>query len=978
MKTGKRAAAAPSGLPGEQQQARERRAERSRKLGNAFLSFGAWACLMLIVGPTGVPLEVPQLGPAPRDLVASADFDDLEPVPDLAARQALATAQVPVHYAFDREAAPRRIDALRAAFRLVRPRWRLYLAERDRLVAEATGGKTATEPRQRHTGEPRPGKNDPPGHQALRTVNEPTRRDGAGGSERAAPPLPSADDLPLPEAVRRLDLAIEEELNRLRPEFEALLAVKRSELNGEVFPALRKAGFAEEIELLLSDVVQVLLSQRIVRDLDRFEDDLGRGVLDVAGNSRHDRSTARATKLLDVEGTQRQAEEYVAEFVKQKKPSRFDDPVLQAAVKAMARSMVDTTFARDMAATALAEDKARSAVPQTRLVRYTRGQALVKRGEVVTPKVQERIARMQAGTQDGTSPRSYMATGLILAVALSLFAGFASRHLHHFRYRPRDGHLLAAILLVHAMSLRLLLSLGEFVLEPGGSLTPVMWAVALPFALGPTLATLFLRPFTAAPFSLLCAVVTAVMAHNTSFLRQISGLDTLVVLQALVLGLAGVHAARHFRQRSDLVLGAAAISGVAVLCAASVALFTAPLGSDLFDAHNGVVLTMGVASGVISYLLLAALTPIFESLFNRLTDIKLLELTSMNHPALRQLATETPGTFTHSVMVGNLAQAGCDAIGANGLLARVGAYYHDLGKTRNPRFFAENQLGENPHDKLKPHLSALIIKSHVKDGIKLLKTFGLPDEIIDFVPQHHGTSLIAHFYHRAQREAVETGEEVNEADFRYPGPKPQRRETALLMLADSVEAAAKAMPDPNPLRVQALVKKIIAGKLEDGQFDECDLTLRELALVEKAFVRAVVGIHHTRPVYLPPLQTGIHAAHHGHAHALEKPEPGQTVQRLPAVAREGEAARLALLAETPRKPLAMNPAHSMTQEVDVRQGHDNGEGPHAPTAVLAHTQPGHSQPGHGPPRHGDSGSPITQPGNAPGPQRPQAPGRRAG
>jgi len=329
---------------------------------------------------------------------------------------------------------------------------------------------------------------------------------------------------------------------------------------------------------------------------------------------------------------------------------------------------------------------------------------------------------------------------------------------------------------------------------------------------------------------------------------------------ALILGLAGVYSTRRFRQRADLFIGAVFVAGFGVATATGVALFTAPVASDLFDLHNGMVVLMGAASGALSYLLVAAVTPIFESVFKRLTDIKLLELTSMNHPALRLISTETPGTFTHSVMVGNLAEAACDEIGANGLLARVGAYYHDVGKTKAPRYFAENQTGENPHGRLKPHLSALIIKSHVKDGIKLLRGFGLPQEIIDFVPQHHGTSLIEHFHNLARREAVESGADVEEGDFRYPGPKPQTKEAALMMLADTVEAAAKAMPDPNPTRILALVQRMIAKKMEDGQFDECDMTLRELAQVDKAFTRVLSGMHHTRPVYLPPPERSDQAA----------------------------------------------------------------------------------------------------------------------
>lgn len=864
MKTGKRAAAAPVGLPGEQQQARERRAELRRRVRGGLLAIVGLAVLVMLVGPTQVPTELPPLGPAAHDLVALRDFGDEEPAPDLAAVQDRAVAAVPIHYAYDADAARKRIDAIHDAFRLVRPRYRLYLADRERLLSEQM------------------------------------RKDVLA---------------PGPDSVKQLDASVDEELARLRAEFELGLVARRSELHGEAFAALRKAGFAEEVELLLSDTAQVLLDQRIVRDLERFDDDLQRGVWDAATARPYERGSA--AKLLDLESAQKQSEEYVAEFIKQKKSSRFDEPTLQAALKALARGMVDVTFVRDPAATRLAEEKARTAVPKTRQVRFARGESLVKRGDLVTPRLQQRIAGMLQGLGDEKTPRSYAGTALLLALIVILFVGFANRHLNHFRYRPRDGHLLAAILIVHALVLRLLFGLGHVVVEPGGGVSVAMWAVGLPYALGPTLATLFLKPFTAAPFSLVCAVIAALMAHNSTLMHGSAGLEGLVAVQALVLGLAGVHAARHFRQRADLIWGAMTIGGVGGLCGVAVALFTAPVATDLLDPQNLWTVGMGLASGLSCYLLLSALTPVFETLFNRLTDIKLLELTSMNHPALRLLATEAPGTFTHSVMVGNLAQAGCDAIGANGLLARVGAYYHDLGKTRNPKYFAENQTGENPHDKLKPHLSALIIRSHVKDGIKILKGFGLPDEIIDFVPQHHGTSLIAHFYHRAQRE-VEAVDDINEGDFRYPGPKPQRKETAMLMLADAVEAACKAMPDPNPVRVQGLVKKVIAGKMEDGQFVECDLTLRELALVELAFVKAVIGMHHSRPVYLPPLQQA--GAHH--ALALQAPPTVPTIKLAP---RE--------LAD----PAVLQTAQHVRAERHAPTVGD--EQPQAPTAVVSGRSP---------------------------------------
>ena len=903
MKSGKRTAA-PAGLPGDKEQIRQRRARLRMRLEFAALAVATWGTLIFLVGPARVSVELPALGPATRDLVALRDFDAEEPVADLRQRQEAAVAAVPLHYTFDKNAAARRIDAIHAAFRQVRPRYRLYVADRERTLEAA----------------------------------------------RTAAAHPHRPDAPDPVAV--LDQAYEDELLRLRPEFEAAIAPRHAEIGPDVFATLRKAGFAEEVELLLTDVAQVLLSQRIVREIDRLEDDLGRGVLETDTDFRYDRR-AMPQKVIDVEQALTQAEDFAVEFIRQKKPSRLDDPVLQAAVRQLTRGLVEPTFQRDLAGTRAAEAIALAAVAKTRMLRYTKGQSLVKRGDVVTQAVQERVAAAQRGWRSDSMARPYAATALLLAVVLGLFTLFARRHLHHFRHRPHDISLLAVVLILHAATLRGWLILGEALVEPGGVLTAEMWLVAMPMALGPSMAALFLKPFTAAPFSLVCAGMAAMMALNSSFVSASPGLAGVQAVLALVVGLAGVQASRRFRTRADLLRGAVMIGASGVVCAAAVVLFTVPTAA-LLDEQNALVLAMGAGTGLTTYLMLTALTPVLELTFNRLTDIKLLELASMNHPALRLLATEAPGTFTHSVMVGNLAQAGCDAVGANGLMARVGAYYHDLGKTKAARYFAENQGGDNPHDRLKPHLSALIIKSHVKDGIKLLKDFRLPDEIIDFVPQHHGTSLIVHFFHRAQREAMETGEEVNEADFRYPGPKPQRRETAMLMIADSVEAATKALPDPNPVRVAALVKRIIAGKLEDGQLDECDLTLRELALVEQAFVKTLLGIHHSRPVYAPPVQQPL-ALTHSHAAGgraeTHMPQMGDDLRRVAILSDGGVGVRSpankqnVTLANPPpdRSVTTITDALAKTGQHDrptlsgAAEG-DNDE-PEAPTALVAQKSP---------------------------------------
>jgi len=262
----------------------------------------------------------------------------------------------------------------------------------------------------------------------------------------------------------------------------------------------------------------------------------------------------------------------------------------------------------------------------------------------------------------------------------------------------------------------------------------------------------------------------------------------------------------------------------------------------------------GLASGIITAALTAMFLPLCESLFGILTDVKLLELSNADLPVLGQLAMRAPGTNQHSHAVGQLAEDACRVVGGNALLTRIGALYHDIGKTAAPEHFVENQMGKNPHDRLKPAQSAKIIISHVTYGTKLAKEMGLPQRIVDFIPQHHGTRTLHYFLKKAQAEARDP-EEISENDFRYPGPKPQFREAAIMMIADSCEAAARSLAEPTPENIRFIVTKIIDAIVADDQLDECDLTLRELTQIRESMIRSLVAIYHSRidyPGYVPP------------------------------------------------------------------------------------------------------------------------------
>lgn len=256
-----------------------------------------------------------------------------------------------------------------------------------------------------------------------------------------------------------------------------------------------------------------------------------------------------------------------------------------------------------------------------------------------------------------------------------------------------------------------------------------------------------------------------------------------------------------------------------------------------------------ILNGIVSSIIVLGILPVFEYLFKTVTNISLLEMADFHHPLLQRMVQEAPGTYHHSLVVGNLSETACERVGANALLARIGAYYHDIGKLQKPGYFSENQdTSMSRHDTLAPSMSKLIIMHHVKEGLELAKKYKLTPALVDFILQHHGNSLVYYFYRRAL-EGLEEDEEVKEEGFRYPGPRPNTKETAIVLLADSVEAATRTLKDPTPAKIKEVVHKVINNKFIDGQLDECDLTLKDLEEISSVFIRILSGIYHSRVTY---------------------------------------------------------------------------------------------------------------------------------
>jgi cyclic-di-AMP phosphodiesterase PgpH len=315
---------------------------------------------------------------------------------------------------------------------------------------------------------------------------------------------------------------------------------------------------------------------------------------------------------------------------------------------------------------------------------------------------------------------------------------------------------------------------------------------------------------------------------------------TLFIVQ-LIGGLIGVFSASSVQQRTDLVRSGLLISVGNIL---TLVCFSYLLQYNRIEtvAYNCI---WGIANGFLCGILSIGFLPYFEHMFGISSNIKLLELSDFNQPLLKRLMVEASGTYHHCLLVGNLAQTAAGAIGANALLARVGAYYHDIGKLAKPEYYIENQDNYNRHDDLSPAMSSLIVLSHVKEGIELATKYKLTQEIIDIIEQHHGTSLVYFFYQRALEEDTETTKE----HFRYPGPKPQSREAAIILLADAVEAASRTLEDPSYVHIQELVARIINNKFIDGQLEECDLSLKDIHVISEQFSHVLSGIFHNRVEY---------------------------------------------------------------------------------------------------------------------------------
>jgi putative nucleotidyltransferase with HDIG domain len=509
-------------------------------------------------------------------------------------------------------------------------------------------------------------------------------------------------------------------------------------------------------------------------------------------------------------------------------------------------SLIQPSIVFDSVATESARNATEKSIEPVK-ISLKRGQTVVREGDTITSDVLSQISAIRNYSSSNRRLNRFFG---LLAIISALF-WIAWKFILHRGIVPRlvlteqrTFALFGFVILIQTALMAVFFRLAEFTAMQNVKAPlndPTFWSYAIPFAFSSLLMTLLVERRTALFTGLFVSLLAGLLAPK--------GLE--FAIYAAISSAVAVYGIGTYRSRQSVTLAGVLIGlSSALVAVALIAYSQQPFILNTLLLAAG----CGLASGLITAAVTAVFLPMCENLFGILTDVKLLELSNADLPALGQLALRAPGTNQHSHAVGQLAEEACRVVGANGLLTRIGALYHDIGKTAAPDHFVENQTGKNPHDRLKPPQSAKIIISHVTYGIKLGREMGLPPRIIDFIAQHHGTRKLHYFLKKAQAEARDN-EEVQENDFRYPGPKPQFKESAIMMIADSCEAAARSLSEPTPENVRYIVTKIIDAILSDDQLDECDLTLRELSQIRESMIKSLIAIYHSRidyPGYIPP------------------------------------------------------------------------------------------------------------------------------
>ncbi len=603
----------------------------------------------------------------------------------------------------------------------------------------------------------------------------------------------------------------------------------------KVFPrkiaaVLLKHRFNTDLERRILKIVDAVLRDGIIEDRERFLKNQKTGIIIRDRSYPFEHPIVDANLARDLPA----AKEYLRQFhLDLVDLSPRDETILVEYLEnglfpTLVSNEKETTSRRFMAASRIAPVE----------VRIQQGQMIVRAGEQVTPAM---IAQLNA-LRNLQKPRSllWQFSGYFLFVSILIYLlwrYFVHYQKLHRKIRKYTGLVLSIIALELA-----LMRLVTFVADILGNRfqrfqeNPSIWYYAIPFAFGALLITLLTDVNLGILSSIILAILTGLF-YNDLDLAVYMSLGSLV----------GIYSIRQYKDRAAILKAGLIIGIFNIICLVGLNILRQNPLSFSVRINQW---ELALLSGILASALVSILLPAFEYLFKIVTDIRLLELSNLNAPILKKLSVEAPGTYHHSLMVATLAEAAAESIHANPLLVRVAAYYHDAGKMSNPEYFVENEsYGVNKHEEISPAMSYQIIASHVQDGLQLAKDIGLPQQISAMIPQHHGTRVMTFFFQKAKNSNEGKNGGIIEADFRYPGPKPQSKESAIVMMADSVEAASRTLSDPTPGQIQGMVHSLIDNIVGDNQLNECDITLKDVQLVKDSFSKILTGIFHHRIDY---------------------------------------------------------------------------------------------------------------------------------
>ena len=642
------------------------------------------------------------------------------------------------------------------------------------------------------------------------------------------------------ESSRAIHRSAKEKALKKKKDFEARLGITISDTD---YAILVKAEFDPRFENAVTELAENVLAGGVVGNKSLLLSQMQNGVVVRSVQSGVERRAMDALSYFSVEAARRQMRLRASAILEEENRS------VRTAMVHLAQALLPPNITFNRNETELRRQQAVEAVKPV-FFQVKKGEMIVREGQRLGAEQVLKLQMQAQGKVERGVIFTMLGTALLGGLLVWLAVQVAGKYIRRFSTETKDLLFLAVVLVILLVLTKLSVGVADAIHTAFPFISQAAIFYLLPMAAGAMLVTIFFGPTIAIIFAFLLALLAALVLD-----RQIN-----LLFYYLIGSLVGIQGVVVCRDRSTPLRAGLTVG----LTNAMVILFVTIAYQKVLTTQTGMALVLGLAGGLLSGVVTTGLCPLAEMVFGYTTDVKLLELASMDQPLLRELMVQVPGTYHHSIVVGNMVEAAAKSIEANSLLARVASYYHDIGKINKPQYFVENQAGgENRHERLAPSMSSLILISHVKDGIELAKKYRLGQNIQDIIQQHHGTSLISYFYQKAvdlqEKQKNSKGGEVQQVsveDYRYPGPRPQTKEAGLVLLADAVEAASRTLTDPTAARIQGLVQKIINKIFSDGQLDECELTLKDLHQIAKSFIQIIMGISHQRIEYPEPASKG--------------------------------------------------------------------------------------------------------------------------